>query len=165
MNTNKKKGRAPGGGRKKSNVTGGPSRGNYDCPICKKSFRSDKLREHYLNQVIWDKDGYPVPTYSDQYRGATPAKKLHTEYFHKHAYTKTKHPQNRTVSNAPKNPFAAAACSNKSRPDPDCMEVIPSFETDQEIVKVSSKLHRPHTFFIGSPALCLKLDEISQGQS
>ena len=55
-----------GGGRLKSAHEGGLSR---KCVVdgCKLELRSDNLREHYKNKVIWDKDGQPIPTYLQRF--------------------------------------------------------------------------------------------------
>ena len=110
-----KRARSTGGGRKKSTVSGGVSRQKFACPICGKSYRTDKLKEHYFGKVIWDKNGNPVPSYSDAYRLSTKEKQEHTEYFRKHTLSKNKLPTNQTISHAPKNPFDAC----KHRHDPD----------------------------------------------
>ena len=38
------------------------SRQKFKCPVkgCEKDFRSDKLREHFQNQVLWNNEGNPV---------------------------------------------------------------------------------------------------------
>lgn len=72
-----RRGRNTGAGRRKSTVSGGISRKKFDCPICGKSYRTDKLRDHYFSKVIWDKNGNPVPTYSDSYRLSTKEKQQH----------------------------------------------------------------------------------------
>ena len=83
--------------------------------------RTDKLREHYFSKVIWEKDGKPVPTYSDSYCFCNSTERQqHTEYFHQHTFTKTKLPPLRHFSHAPKNPFEAC----KKKPDPDCIDFI-----------------------------------------
>ena len=72
----------------KSSTPAGQSRYKYDCHVCGKSFRTDKLCDHYISKVIWNKNEIPVPVYSDTFRLATTDKKSHTKYFLNNNYSK-----------------------------------------------------------------------------
>ena len=44
---------------------------------CQKDFRSDKLREHFQNQVLWNNEGNPVVKTSAIFKNAPQIKQEH----------------------------------------------------------------------------------------
>ena len=117
-----------GTGRPKGVYEVSASRQHYYCPVSKecrqgKGFRSDKLREHYFNKVIFDNAGQPVKCTSPQYLTATKNKtestkfniQLQQKFFSKNGYHKNKLPPNITHANAAKNPFEMCKSSIAKR--------------------------------------------------
>lgn len=64
------------GGRNKTAID---SRTKYDCHVCSVSKRSDKLKDHYLKKVLFNKKGNPVPATSDYYITFSAEVKAHTK--------------------------------------------------------------------------------------
>ena len=64
------------GGRKlQSSTPGGQSEQKYDCHVCGKNFSTEKLHDHYISKVIWDKTRIPTLIYSDMFHLTTTDKK------------------------------------------------------------------------------------------
>ena len=59
-------------------------------------FRSDRLKEHYISQVIWTEKGHndPAPLYTHAFRSSTnELQRSHTKYFLDIGYTRPKMPK------------------------------------------------------------------------
>ena len=57
------------------------SRQKFQCVVCSKELRHDKLIEYYRKFVEFESNGNPVSTFSRQYLGVSDIKKAHTDYF------------------------------------------------------------------------------------
>ena len=96
--------RSSGAGRRKVPVVA--SRSKFECLVCKKTFRADKLKEHYNSKVKYLPDGHPVPSYSDAFKSLNEDQKRHTQYFIDNQYSIVSHPPNRVIAKAAaRNPF------------------------------------------------------------
>ena len=68
--------RQSSGGRKwQSSTPGGQSVQKYDFHFCWKSFSTEKLHDHYISKVIWDKNKIPILIYFDIFHLAATHKK------------------------------------------------------------------------------------------
>ena len=85
--------RAAGAGRSKLGGTA-LARLKFMCPVpsCHGSFRTDHLKSHLLNSVVFDGAGLPINPSSVEFSKLTQKKKEHTSYFHENYYSKSKFP-------------------------------------------------------------------------
>lgn len=111
-------------GRLKSgHYDGGFSRQKFKCPIegCGMELRSDKLRDHYRSNVIWDDEGGPVSPNTVTYKVSKPRKQAHTKYFFDNGYTQVNIPPFRVPVNLPSctlsNDMAKAAATSANMQD------------------------------------------------
>ena len=81
--------------------------------ICKKEGRADKIKEHYKNFVVCDKDGNPLDPASSEFKKLSGQKRVHTPFFLQMAIVYTNSRQ--VPSSLPKSPWAAM---NIDLPDP-----------------------------------------------
>lgn len=103
-------------GRLKSSTPRGQSRQIYDCHICGKSFRTNKLRDHYISKAIWDKNKIPAPVYFDRFCLAGTNKKSHTKCFlNSNCPRKLLPPANKSFTNAPRISFDACKATKKKK--------------------------------------------------
>ena len=85
--------RAAGGGRSK--LSGTPlSRLNFPCRVasCNASFRSDRLKDHYINCVQFDDEGSPINIETEEFQKLNDKKKEHTRFFARNGYSLQKLP-------------------------------------------------------------------------
>ena len=85
--------RAAGAGRSKLGGTA-LARLKFMCPVpsCHGSFRTDHLKSHLLNSVVFDGAGLPINPSSVEFSKLTQKKKEHTSYFHENYYSESKFP-------------------------------------------------------------------------
>ena len=55
--------------------------------ICKKEGRADKIKEHYQNFVVCDKDGNPPDPASSEFKKLSGQKRVHTPFFFTNGYS------------------------------------------------------------------------------
>ena len=117
-------------GRLKSGHQGGLSRQKFKCHVksCEKELRSDKLREHYRTQVLWDDEGGPICPDSVSYRNANFQKQAHTKHFFDNGYSNINMPACQVPVNVPIFSFSATA-AKRSREDID-KQADTQFETE-----------------------------------
>ena len=76
--------------------------------------RSDKLKEHYRTQVLWNEKGEPISLQSNDYQRAKTQKQNHTKYFFVHGYNKINMPALKSPANTPSFTFSATKRSKSS---------------------------------------------------
>ena len=80
--------RASGAGRNK--LGGTPlSRLKYPCRVtsCDESLRSDALKTHYINQVKFDEEGFPLDSDTEEFRKLSKKFQDHTRFFSENGYS------------------------------------------------------------------------------
>ena len=75
----------------------GTSKEVAKCAICSFKKRCDKVKEHQIQLVLFDKDGNPSDSSHPNYHSLSDNEKLHTDYFRKHGYHRLNLPRNKVV--------------------------------------------------------------------